>query len=302
MVCWAFSGPNASVAVSSMADMSELKSLKNLRRPAVVAAFGGWGDAGDAASGVIDHLAALTSAKLAFAIDPDDYYDFQVNRPTVSTTSSGERSLQWPTTEVLVAHLAERDLVLIGGPEPNFHWRGFSAALVSAMRTVKPEIVVLLGSMLTDAPHSRPVPVHGSAATPALAETLGLEVSSYEGPTGIQGVLAADCAVIGLPTASLWASVPHYVAEPPNPKATLALLDRLEDLLDTPLDPGDLPEQAVQWETQVNDLAAEDSDISAYISALEERRDENQPEPQGDAIAAEIQRYLRRRNQGPSQR
>ena len=128
MVCWAFSGPNASVAVSSMADMSELKSLKNLRRPAVVAAFGGWGDAGDAASGVIDHLAALTSAKLAFAIDPDDYYDFQVNRPTVSTTSGGERSLQWPTTEVLVAHLAERDLVLIGGPEPNFHWRGFSAA------------------------------------------------------------------------------------------------------------------------------------------------------------------------------
>jgi predicted ATP-grasp superfamily ATP-dependent carboligase len=198
--------------------------------------------------------------------------------------------------------LAERDLVLIGGPEPNFHWRGFSAALVSAMRTVKPEIVVMLGSMLTDAPHSRPVPVHGSAATPALAETLGLEVSSYEGPTGIHGVLAADCAVIGLPTASLWASVPHYVAEPPNPKATLALLDRLEDLLDTPLDPGDLPEQAVQWETQVNDLAAEDSDISAYISALEERRDENQPEPQGDAIAAEIQRYLRRRNQGPSQR
>ncbi|MCW3157707.1 PAC2 family protein [Micropruina sonneratiae] len=279
--------------------MAEVKSLKNLRRPAVVAAFGGWNDAGDAASGVIDHLAALTSAKLAFAIDPDDYYDFQVNRPTMATTSGGERTLQWPTTEVLVAPLADRDLVLIGGPEPNFHWRGFSSALVSAMRTVKPEIVVLLGAMLTDSPHSRPVPVHGSAATQEVATSLSLELSSYEGPTGILGVLASDCAVVGLPTASLWASVPHYVAEPPNPKASLALLDRLEDLLDTPLDPGDLPEKAQDWETQVNDLAAEDSDISAYITALEERRDENQPEPQGDAIAAEIQRYLRRRNQPP---
>lgn len=287
-----------------MADMAELMSLKNLRRPAVVAAFGGWNDAGDVASGVIEHLASLTSAKLAFAIDPDEYYDFQVNRPTVSITAAGERSLVWPTTEVMVAPLADRDLVLIGGPEPNFHWRGFCSALVSAIRTVEPEIVVLLGAMLTDSPHSRPVPVHGSAATPALAEELGLEVSSYQGPTGVVGVLADDCTVVGLRTASLWASVPHYVAEPPNPKATLALLDRLEDLLDTPLDPGDLPEQAAQWETQVNDLAAEDSDITAYISALEERRDENQPEPQGDAIAAEIQRYLRRRNQrpGPNQR
>ena len=287
------------MALSSMAAMAEVKSLKNLRRPAVVAAFGGWNDAGDSASGVIDHVAALTSAKLAFALDPEDYYDFQVTRPSIATTSGGERTLQWPTTEVLIASLPERDLVLIGGPEPNFHWRGFSASLVSAIRTVKPEIVVLLGAMLTDAPHSRPVPVHGSASSQELADALGLELSTYEGPTGMVGVLSSDLTVVGLPTASLWASVPHYVAEPPNPKATLALLDRLEDLLDTPLDPGDLPEQATTWEAQVNDLAAEDSDISAYISALEERRDENQPEPQGEAIAAEIQRYLRRRNKPP---
>ena len=283
-----------------MAAMAQVKSLKNLRRPAVVAAFGGWNDAGDAASGVIDHLAEITSARLAFAMDPDEYYDFQVNRPSMATTSGGERTLQWPTTEVLVASLPERDLVLIGGPEPNFHWRGYCSALISAIRTVAPEIVVLLGAMLTDAPHSRPVPVHGTASTEELAASLALEVSSYEGPTGILGVLAADCAVVGVPTASLWASVPHYVAEPPNPKATLALLDRLEDLLDTPLDTGDLPDLAAQWESQVNDLAAEDSDISAYITALEERRDENQPEPQGDAIAAEIQRYLRRRRNPPA--
>jgi PAC2 family protein len=283
-----------------MAAMAQVKSLKNLRRPAVVAAFGGWNDAGDAASGVIDHLAEITSARLAFAMDPDDYYDFQVNRPTIATTSGGERTLQWPTTEVLVAPLPDRDLVLIGGPEPNFHWRGYCSALISAIRTVEPEIVVLLGAMLTDAPHSRPVPVNASASTPEAAASLGLDLSDYEGPSGILSVLAADCAVIGIPAASLWASVPHYVAEPPNPKATLALLDRLEDLLDTPLDTGDLPEQAAQWESQVNDLAAEDSDISAYISALEERRDENQPEPQGEAIAAEIQRYLRRRRNPPT--
>lgn len=283
-----------------MAAMAQVKSLKNLRRPAVVAAFGGWSDAGDAASGVIDHLAEITSAKLSFAMDPDDYYDFQVNRPTVATTSGGERTLQWPTTEVLVAPLPERDLVLIGGPEPNFHWREFSSALVSAIRTVAPEIVVFLGAMLTDAPHSRPVPVNASATTEEVAAELGLEMSSYEGPTGIFGVVAADCTVLGIPSASLWASVPHYVAEPPNPKATLALLDRLEDLLDTPLDTGELPEQAALWESQVNELASEDSDISAYITALEERRDENQPEPQGEAIAAEIQRYLRRRRHPPA--
>lgn len=283
-----------------MAAMGHVKSLKNLRRPAVVAAFGGWSDAGDAASGVIDHLAEVTSARLAFAMDPDEYYDFQVNRPSMATTSGGERTLQWPTTEVLVASLPERDLVLIGGPEPNFHWRGYASALISAIRTVAPEIVVLLGAMLTDAPHSRPVPVHGTASNEELAASLGLEMSTYEGPTGILGVLAADCAVVGVPSASLWASVPHYVAEPPNPKATLALLDRLEDLLDTPLDTGELPDLAAQWESQVNELAAEDSDISAYISALEERRDENQPEPQGEAIAAEIQRYLRRRRNPPA--
>lgn len=271
--------------------------LRNLRRPAVVAAFGGWSDAGGAATGVIDHLADLTEAELAFALDPDDFYDFQVNRPTVGLSDGGERTLQWPTTELLVAHLPDRDLVLIGGPEPNLRWRQFSSQLVSAIRTIEPEIVVMLGALLTDAPHSRPVPVAAAAGTPAVGASLGLEPSTYEGPTGIMGVLSADCTVAGIPTASLWASVPHYVSDPPHPKATMALLQRLEDLLDTPLEVGDLVERSVEWEQQVNELAAEDTDITAYITTLEERRDSDTPEPQGEAIAAEFARYLRRRQQ-----
>lgn len=277
--------------------MSSVVSLKHLRRPAVVAAFGGWNDASDSASGVIDHLADLTNADLVFALDPDEFYDFQVNRPTISSTAPGERTLQWPTTEILVAHLPERDLVLIGGPEPNFHWREFCTRLVSAIRTVQPELIVLLGALLTDAPHSRPVPVTGTASSQQLSEDLGFELSTYEGPTGIVGVLASECTVAGLQVASLWASVPHYVSDPPNPKATLALLQRLEDLLDTPLDTGDLTERALEWETQVNELAAEEPDISAYITSLEERRDSDTPEPRGEDIAAAFQRYLRRRNQ-----
>jgi len=270
--------------------------LKELRNPAVVAAFGGWNDAGDAASGVIDHLADHYEARLEFSFDPEDYYDFQVNRPTARMVKPGERIIEWPTTEVLVANLPERDLVLIGGPEPNYHWRDYSNRLMSMLRTVRPEIVVLLGALLTDAPHSRPVPVAATAGSTAVAEELGLDVSSYEGPSGIVGVLANECTTAGYPTVSLWASVPHYVAEPPNPKATLALLARLEDVLNTPLETGDLPESAATWEAQVNDLIADDPDIATYIAALEERRDEETPTPSGDSIAAEFERYLKRRN------
>lgn len=275
--------------------MSEAPRLTELRNPAVIAAFGGWNDAGEAASGVIDHLADRYEAEVVFAIDPQDYYDFQVNRPAVKNVE-GQRVLEWPTTEVLVAHLEERDLVLIGGPEPNFRWQAYVSGLLSLLRSVRPEVVVLLGSMLTDAPHSRPVPVSGTADSKALADDLGLELPTYEGPTGILGVLANQCERAQLPVVSLWASVPHYVADPPNPKATLALLARLEDVLSVALDSGDLAEAATAWMAQVDDLVSDDPDISSYISALEERRDEATPDPTGDSIAAEFERYLRRRN------
>jgi proteasome assembly chaperone (PAC2) family protein len=275
--------------------MAEARGLRGLRNPAVVAAFGGWNDAGEAASGVIDHLVEHYQARLEFAIDPEDYYDFQVNRPTTRLIE-GERTIEWPTTEVLVAELPERDLVLIGGPEPNFRWQEYISRLLSMLRSVHPEVVVVLGALLTDAPHTRPVPVSGTASSQQLADELGLELSDYEGPTGIVGVLSYECTLAGFPVVSMWASVPHYVAEPPNPKATLALLTRLEDVLNLPLDAGDLAQDAERWVEQVNELVADDPDIASYITALEERRDEATPTPTGDTIAAEFERYLRRRD------
>jgi proteasome assembly chaperone (PAC2) family protein len=275
--------------------MAEARGLRGLRNPAVVAAFGGWNDAGEAASGVIDHLVEHYQARLEFAIDPEDYYDFQVNRPTTRLIE-GERTIEWPTTEVLVAELPERDLVLIGGPEPNFRWQEYISRLLSMLRSVHPDVVVVLGALLTDAPHTRPVPVSGTASSQQLADELGLELSDYEGPTGIVGVLSYECTLAGFPVVSMWASVPHYVAEPPNPKATLALLTRLEDVLNLPLDAGDLAQDAERWVEQVNELVADDPDIASYITALEERRDEATPTPTGDTIAAEFERYLRRRD------
>lgn len=255
-------------------------SLRNLRRPVVVCAFSGWNDAGDAATGVIDHLAEVLDADYAFAIDPEEYYDFTETRPLLVRDADGERSIQWATTELLVAHLPTRDLVLVNGPEPNRRWKGFCTALVSAFRTIRPERVVVMGAMLADAPHSRPVPVSENG-------------TDYEGPTGIVGVLGSAARAAGFDVTSLWASVPHYVAEPPSPKATLALLGRLEDLIDETLDSRDLPHLASVWEGRVNDLVTEDPDIAEYVGTLEERYDTALTS--GDEIALQFERYLRRR-------
>ncbi len=260
--------------------MSSTSQLRGLTHPAVIAAFTGWNDAGEAASGVVDHLVELTSAEFVFSIDPDDFYDFTENRPMVSNTETGERLLRWPTVEVFLGKLGERHLVLVVGPEPNYHWREFCGRLVSAIRSVEPEHVILLGAMLADSPHRRPIPVSQDSA-------------EYEGPTGILGVLAQACRDARLPVASLWAAVPHYVSDPPNPKATLALLGKVEDILDEALDVRDLPEESSAWEGRVNDLAAGDPDVEQYITSLEENYDED-AEP-GDMIAEEFERYLRRR-------
>ncbi len=254
--------------------------LADLRRPIVLAAFSGWNDAGDAATGVVDHLSELLETDFGFALDPDDYYDFTENRPVLVRGEDGERTLQWATTEVLVAHLPGRDLVLVNGPEPNLRWKAFCAALVSAFRSIKPDRVITLGAMLADTPHSRPVPVSENG-------------TDYEGPTGIVGVLAGACREAGFEVTSLWASVPHYVADPPNPKATLALLGRIEDLIDETLQVRDLPHLAGVWEGRVNDLVAEDPDIAEYVRTLEERFDT--AEATADEIALQFERYLRRR-------
>ncbi len=254
--------------------------LTDLRRPVVLFAFSGWNDAGDAATGVIDHLTDVYETEFGFQLDPDDYYDLTENRPVLVRQDNGERSVQWATTELLVAHLRDRDLVLVNGPEPYVRWRAFCGALVSAFRSIEPERVIAMGAMLADAPHSRPVPVSEDG-------------TDYEGPTGIVGVLAQACRDAGLTTTSLWASVPHYVAEPPNPKATLALLQRVGEFIDVDLDARELPEHAATWESRVTDLVAEDPDVAEYVSTLEVRYDT--AEATGDEIAYEFERYLRRR-------
>ncbi|MBA8795070.1 hypothetical protein FHX74_002698 [Friedmanniella endophytica] len=283
-----------------MADEWSGGDLRNLTDPLVVVAFGGWNDAGSSASQAVEHLAETYDARPAFSLDPDDYYDFQVSRPKVRSTEDGDREIVWPTTELRVARLPQgRDLVLVSGLEPNFHWRRFTTALVSAVRSTGARQAMVLGALLADHPHTRPIPVTATSANPDLARRHGLTESTYEGPTGIVGVVGDALDRAGLEVVSLWASIPHYVSHSPCPKGTLALLARVEDLLDLTLDVGDLPELARAWERGVDELAAEDAEVAEYVSSLEHQRDATElPEASGDAIAAEFERYLRRR--GPN--
>jgi proteasome assembly chaperone (PAC2) family protein len=271
--------------------------LRDLRDPLVVTAFGGWSDAGNAATAAVEHLADAYDAETAFELDPDDFYDYQVNRPQVSIESDGSRSISWPTTEIKVASLPHgQDLVLVRGLEPNMRWRQFGGLLTSALRSAGPSRVFMLGALLADTPHTRPLPISVTTGDRGLAEAYGLSESTYEGPTGIVGVLGDLLARSGMPTISLWAAIPHYVSHPPCPKATLGLLSRLEQMLDCSLDLGELAELSRAWERGVDELAAEDSEVAEYVSALEEQQDATElPEASGDAIAAEFERYLRRR-------
>jgi proteasome assembly chaperone (PAC2) family protein len=276
----------------------EFSGVGRLRSPVVVAAFEGWNDAADASTAAVEHLENIFDARVVGAIDPDDYYDFQVNRPSVSGTDTASRKITWPTTRLSVARppVGDTDLVLIRGLEPNMRWRGFTEELVEAVDALGSDMVVTLGALLADSPHTRPVPISGTAGDTATAARLGLEPSRYEGPTGIVGVFADACARAELASVSFWAAVPHYVANPPCPKATLALLRRVEDLLDIEIPLGELPERARGWERQVDELAAGDTEVAEYVRSLESREPETAlPEASGDAIAREFERYLRRR-------
>lgn len=274
--------------------------LRGLRDPLVIAAFSGWSDAGNAASAAVEHLSEAYQAELAFELDPDDFYDFQVNRPEVAIGEDGERAITWPTTRIKTAQLAGgRDLILVEGIEPNLRWRQFGGLITSALRSADPLRVFVLGALLADTPHTRPVPVTCTSRQPELMETYGIGESTYEGPTGIVGVMADLLARAGMPTVSVWAAIPHYVSHPPCPKATLALLSQLERLLDVPLDFGELPELSRAWERGVNELAADDTEVAEYVTQLEEQTDATElPEASGDAIAAEFERYLKRRQGG----
>ncbi|GHF40366.1 hypothetical protein GCM10010218_22160 [Streptomyces mashuensis] len=285
--------------------MIELEGVPELIDPVMICAFEGWNDAGDAASSAVAHLDREWKGEVFAALDAEDYYDFQVNRPTV-WLDGGVRKITWPTTRLSVVRAADtgasRDLVLVRGIEPSMRWRSFCNELLGFAHELGVEMVVILGSLLGDTPHTRPVPVSGVTSDPDLARTLDLEESRYEGPTGIVGILQEACTHAGVPAVSLWAAVPHYVSQPPNPKATLALLNRLEDLIDLRVPQGELPEDARAWQLGVDQLAAEDSEVAEYVQSLEEARDTaDLPEASGEAIAREFERYLRRRDGQPGQ-
>ena len=278
--------------------MIEIEDAPDLVDPIVIAAFEGWNDAADAASSVVDHLMLAWGARVVGSVDPEDFYDFQVNRPVVGSDELGHRRITWPTTQIAVASPPDlgRDIILVRGIEPNIRWRQFCAELLAAVDELGGELVVTLGALLADTPHTRPIPVTGTATEPELVDRLKLEQSTYEGPTGIVGVFQDACVSVDMPAVSYWAAVPHYVAQPPCPKATLALIGQIEDLLEISIPLGELPEEARAWERGVDELAEDDEDVADYVRALEETRDTTDlPEASGEAIAREFERYLKRR-------
>jgi proteasome assembly chaperone (PAC2) family protein len=291
--------PNPSLPADYSDCVIEIEEVPELRAPVLIAAFEGWNDAADAASSAVDHLAEVWHARVVAAIDPEDFYDFQVNRPSVASNDEGMRRITWPSTQLSVCSPpgATRDVILLRGIEPNMRWRQFCAELLAACDELGAELVVTLGALLADTPHTRPVPVSGTATEPELADRLKLEQSNYEGPTGIVGVFGDAATQADMPAVSFWAAVPHYVAQPPCPKATLALLGQLEDLLEVSIPLADLPEEARAWERGVDELSEEDEEIGDYVRALEETRDTAElPEASGEAIAREFERYLKRRD------
>ncbi|MBT2551800.1 PAC2 family protein [Arthrobacter sp. ISL-5] len=264
----------------------------------MLAAFEGWNDAGEAASDALRYLNRLWGGKKVASIDADEYYDFQFTRPTVRRTASGERKIKWPSTRIYKASApgTNVDVIFIQGTEPSYKWRAYTAELLVHAEALHVDYVILVGALLADVPHSRPIPVSTSTDDGALRERLNLEASQYEGPVGIVGVLSEVSLLAGIPTVSLWAAVPHYVAQAPSPKAQLALLHRIEELLQVPLDTHELAEESDAWERGVNELATEDPEIAAYVRQLEEAKDTaDLPEASGESIAREFERYLKRR-------
>jgi proteasome assembly chaperone (PAC2) family protein len=283
-----------------MTDELIVHERPELRSPVLVAAFRGWNDGGQAASLAAGYLAKLWNAQRFAEIDPEGFFDFQVTRPQVSLVEGVTRKIEWPETAFRHAGLpgAERDAVLLTGNEPNVRWKAFTRLIIDVAKELQVELVVTLGSLLADVPHTRAAPVTGSASDAELVERLGLETSRYEGPTGIVGVLHDACRSAGLPSASLWAAVPHYVSLAPSPRAAQALVDRLGSLLGLEIDTEELREAGEAYAEQVSAAVATDEETQAYVEELEQRSDEIPDEgqlPSGDALAAELTRFLRDR-------
>ena len=273
----------------------------------MVIAFSGWNDAAEAATDAVSHLLGCwtdpqfdAGSQLIAEVDSEEFYDFQVNRPTVFVDNSNVRNLAWPGTKVYVLKTPslDHDWIIVKGVEPSMKWKTFTADILDLADDCEVDLVISLGAMLADTPHSRPITVSGSGAHPEIAKRLGVEISKYEGPTGILGVIQDACVRRGIDAISLWAAIPHYASNSPSPKATLALVNVLEDFLEISIPQGSLPEHALQWEAEVTALAKEDSDIAEYVKALEESKDAlDIPEATGESIARELERFLRRQNE-----
>jgi hypothetical protein len=284
-----------------------------------VVAFEGWNDAGEAASGAVRSLQEQLDLVEVFSVDPELYFDYQFNRPTVALGEDGRRELTWPSAamygpstpgEGSASLAADAQLQVSGdnggniyvllGTEPSRSWKSFASDVVDSALAADISAVVFLGAMLADVPHTRPISISSSSENDAVRAELDLEKSAYEGPVGILSVLADAAERAGIPTLTIWASVPHYVHNAPSPKAMLALIDRLEELVDVTIPRGDLVNESRTWEEGIDALAADDEDMAAYIVQLEQARDTvDSPEASGEAIAQEFEKYLRRSDEKP---
>jgi proteasome assembly chaperone (PAC2) family protein len=279
-----------------------------LRAPALVCAFSGWNDAGDAASAALTFIGESLGAERFARIDPEEFYDFQSTRPHIAFNADRTREITWPGIEIFAARVprAPRDLILVQGPEPSMRWQTFCRHIIDLAEALGTQLVVTMGALLADVPHTQPVAITGLASDDTLVTKLGLTETTYEGPTGIVGVLHTACSEAGLPSASMWASVPHYVAAAPNPKAALALVRKVEALVAVSVDATDLEKATSEYERQVGLAVQSDPDVQAFVERLEQAAAQDTSSlgpgdlPSGDALASEFQRYLRQ--QGPEQR
>jgi predicted ATP-grasp superfamily ATP-dependent carboligase len=283
-----------------MTDELRISSLPSLRRPILLTAFRGWNDGGQGATLAAGYLAKSWDAARFGEIDPESFFDFQATRPMVTLVDGETRELDWPDNAFFHAPIpgTDRDGVLLIGTEPNLRWRTFSGMVVDLAQQLGIELVVTLGSLLADVPHTRPAPVTGSATDAQLIEEMGLQASRYEGPTGIVGVLHDACRRAAIPSVSLWAAVPHYVSLAPSPRAALALCERLGSLLHAELDLGELAEAADAYSEQVSEAVQTDEETAAYVEELERRSDslgDDEDLPSGESLAAELTRFLRER-------
>jgi proteasome assembly chaperone (PAC2) family protein len=285
-----------------VADELRIDHRPELERPVLVAAFRGWNDGAQAASLAAGYLAKTWGAERFAEVDPENFFDFQATRPHVSLEEGLTRRIDWPETVFYHARPdgLDRDVVLLLGIEPNLRWRTFTDLVVGLASELGIELLITLGALLADVPHTRSAPVTGSATDEELVERLGLSASRYEGPTGIVGVLHDVCGKSGIPSASLWAAVPHYVSLTPSPRGALALCERLGSVLGIEIEADELEEAARNYEEQVSEAVASDEETAAYVDELERRSDQLDDAtelPSGDALAAELTRFLKERDE-----